>query len=251
MDDAIKRAATLLSGARNVAALTGAGFSKPSGIPDFRSSSGLWAQADPVEIASLRAFRHNPNGFYRWLAGLMEPILQALPNPAHLALATLEQAGRLGGVVTQNIDGLHQKAGSRRVYELHGHLRAITCLECGRQAPAEPLLSEARRGVAPRCSCGGPFKPDVVLFDELLPQGIFWLSRKVVEECDLLLVAGTSLEVAPACDLPLLALRRGARVIVVNLEPTYLDERADVVLREDVAVALPRIIGAALQAERS
>lgn len=247
MGEPIEHAAALLAGARRVAALTGAGFSRPSGIPDFRSPDGVWAQRDPAEVASLRAFRRDPDGFYAWLRGLLGPISAARPNPAHVALAQLEAAGRVCGVVTQNIDGLHQQAGSRRVFELHGNLRGATCLECGRQVPAEPLLPAVRRGVAPRCSCGGPFKPDVVLFDELLPQGVYWLARRAIEECDLLIVAGTSLEVAPACDLPLVAVGRGARVLIVNLEPTPLDARAHAVIHADVAVALPRIVGEALR----
>jgi NAD-dependent deacetylase len=246
MDEAIELATTLVAEARRVAVLTGAGYSRPSGIPDFRSPDGIWARSDPSEVASLRAFRRDPDAFYGWLTGLLGPIVAARPNPAHLALAALEAAGRVSGIVTQNIDGLHQKAGSRRVYELHGHLRSATCLECGRQVPMEPLLPTLRRGRAPRCSCGGAFKADVILFDELLPQGIFWLARKAIEECDLLLVAGTSLEVAPVCDLPLLATRRGARVVVVNLEPTYLDAHANAVVHADVATAIPQIVKAAL-----
>lgn len=246
MDDALARASELLAGARRVVALTGAGYSRPSGIPDFRSPEGVWATQDPIEVASLRAFRRDPDGFYAWLNGLIGPILAARPNPAHLALAELEAAGRLGGVITQNIDGLHQAAGSRRVFELHGHLRSATCLDCGRQVPVAPLLPAARRGRAPRCSCGGPFKPDVVLFDEGLPQGIFWLAQRALEECDLLLVAGTSLEVAPVCDMPLVAARRGAKVLIVNLAPTYLDAKADAVVRADVATAVPALVRAAV-----
>lgn len=246
MEQALERAAELVAGAQKVAVLSGAGFSRPSGIPDFRSADGVWARSDPSEVASLRAFRRDPDGFYQWLLGLLDPILAARPNPAHVAVAALEEAGRLSGVVTQNIDGLHQKAGSRRVFELHGHLRSATCVGCGRQVPGEPLLPAIRRGTAPRCSCGAAFKPDVVLFDEPLPQGIFWLSHQAIEDCDLLIVAGTSLEVAPACDLPLVATRRRARVVIVNLEATYLDAQADAVVREDVAVALPRMVQAAL-----
>lgn len=245
MNAVLKRATELVAGAKRIVALTGAGLSRPSGIPDFRSPDGLWARSDPSAVASLSAFRRDPDGFYGWLSDLLGPILAARPNPAHLALASLEQAGRLSALITQNIDGLHQRAGSRRVFELHGHLRAATCLECGRQVPAEPLLPLMRRGRTPRCTCGGLFKPDVVLFDELLPQGVMWLARKALDECDLLLVAGTSLEVAPVCDLPLVALGRGARVIVLNLEQTYLDERADVVIHEDVATALPAIVAEA------
>jgi NAD-dependent deacetylase len=246
----LARATELVAQAKRVAVLTGAGFSKPSGIPDFRSAAGLWAERDPFEVASLAAFQRDPDGFYSWLRGLLDTVLVACPNPAHLALAELELAGRLNGVVTQNIDGLHQRAGSRRVFELHGNLRGATCLECGRQVPAEPLLPTARRGKAPRCSCGGPFKPDVVLFDELLPQGMLWLAHKALDECDLLIVAGTSLEVAPACELPLSVARRGGRIVIVNLEPTYLDEQADVVLRADVASAIPAMVAGALPGRR-
>ena len=166
----------------------------------------------------------------------------ALPNPAHLALAQLERGGRLKAVITQNIDGLHQRAGSREVYELHGHMRSATCLDCERQVPAAPLIERVRRGKIPRCACGGLFKPDVVLFDELLPRGLFWLAQRAIETCDAVLVAGTALEVAPVCEMPLAALRRGARLIIVNQSETYLDERADVVLHEDVAEALPAIV---------
>jgi NAD-dependent deacetylase len=240
----LAQAADLVARARRVVALTGAGFSRPSGIPDFRSPEGLWAQCDPAEVASLGSFRRDPDRFYAWLRDLLEPIIAAQPNPAHLALAELEAEGRLSAVVTQNIDGLHQRAGSQRVFELHGHLRGASCPECERQVPMEPLLPAIRSGRAPRCSCGGAFKPNVVLFDDALPQGVFWLARQAITECDLLLIAGTALEVAPVCDLPLLAMRRGARVVIVNLEPTYLDAHAALVLREDVATAVPALVHA-------
>lgn len=234
----------MLRESQRIVALTGAGISRPSGIPDFRSDSGIWAHQDPFEVASLRAFHRDPQRFFSWLQGLLAPVMMAQPNPAHLALAELEARGRLRAVITQNIDGLHQAAGSRRVFELHGHLRTATCQGCGLQVPSEPLLPLVRRGQVPRCRCGGAFKPDVVLFDELLPQGLVWLAQKALEECDLLLVAGTSLEVAPVCDLPLLALRRGVPIVIVNLDATHLDERAAVVLHEDVAEALPTLVGA-------
>jgi NAD-dependent deacetylase len=240
--DTIARAAEIVRGARSVVALTGAGISVPSGIPDFRSDGGLWSLDDPMEVASLRAFRVNPQHFYAWFRPLLGRLLDAQPNPAHLALAALERAGALKALITQNIDGLHQRAGSREVYELHGHLRSATCLECERQAPTGPLLERVRHGEIPRCDCGGLFKPDVVLFDELLPRGLFWLAQRAIETCDALIVAGTSLEVAPVGDMPLVALRRGARIIIVNQSGTNLDERADVVLHEDVAEALPAIV---------
>lgn len=246
MNQDLKRAIDLAANAQRVVVLTGAGFSRPSGIPDFRSPEGLWSRSDPAEVASLHAFRRDPDGFYRWFKHLLEPILAARPNAAHLAVSAFESAGRVTGVITQNIDGLHQQAGSRRVYELHGHLRSATCFTCERQVPSEHLLPLIRQGRAPRCTCGGVFKPDVVLFDEALPRGLLWLAHALLEQCDLLIVAGTSLEVAPVCDLPLIALRRGARLIIVNLEATYLDARADAVIRDDVATVIPAIVSGAL-----
>jgi NAD-dependent deacetylase len=243
----IARAAEILHEARRVVALTGAGFSRPSGIPDFRSQDGLWKHDDPMAVASLSGFRADPRKFYSWVRPLIETIDNASPNPAHVELARLEHAGRLTAVITQNIDGLHQRAGSREVYELHGHLRSATCLDCEHQAPARPLIDQIRRGKIPRCACGGLFKPDVVLFDEMLPRGLFWLAQRAIEQSDAVLIAGTALEVAPVCDLPLAALRRGARLIIVNQSETYLDDRADVVLREDVAEALPAIADCRLQ----
>jgi NAD-dependent deacetylase len=238
----VDRAAEILRGARRVVALTGAGISTPSGIPDFRSTDGLWALEDPMTVASQRGFRADPRRFYDWFRPLLDQIIAARPNPAHVALAALEQAGQIHAVITQNIDGLHQRAGSREVYELHGHLRSATCLGCDRQAPAEPLLRKARGGDIPRCDCGDLFKPDVVLFDEMLPRGLFWLAQRALETCDALIVAGTSLEVFPVCEMPLTALRNGAPLIIVNKSETYLDEQADVVLHEDVSVALPAIV---------
>ncbi len=244
---AIEHAAQIVRGAQRIVALTGAGISRPSGIPDFRSEAGLWKLDDPMVVASLRGFHANPHRFYNWFRPLLKTIGTAQPNAAHVALAELEQSGRLKAVITQNIDGLHQRAGSREVYELHGHLRSATCLDCDRQAPAAPLLDRVRRGNVPRCSCGGVFKPDVVFFDEMLPRGLYWLAEYALEQCDALIVIGTALEVAPVCDMPLLARRHGARLIIVNQSETYLDDYADVVLREDVAVALPAIVDCTLQ----
>ena len=239
---AIAQAAELLHHARRIVALTGAGISRPSGIPDFRSDSGLWRADDPMEIASLRGFRANPQRFFRWMRPLLDTIGVAQPNPAHQALAMLGQLGKQIAVVTQNIDGLHQRAGSREVLELHGHIRSATCLGCGSQVPSAPLIPRVRRGEVPRCSCGGLLKPDVVLFDEMLPRGLYWLSERATRHCDAMIVAGTALEVAPACELPVLALDCGTPLIVVNQHPTFVDARASVVIRNDVALVLPAIV---------
>lgn len=240
----VAQAAEILRSARRAVVLTGAGISTPSGIPDFRSGSGLWLRDDPIEVASLRAFREQPARFYAWFRPMLEILVRAQPNPAHAALAALERNGILRAVVTQNIDSLHQRAGSREVFELHGHVRSATCLQCGQQMPSAPLLKQALQGKAPHCRCGGVMKPDVVLFEEDPPRGIYWLALHALERADAVIVAGTSLEVYPASDMPLAALKHGAPLIIVNKSETYLDERAAVVLREDVAVAFPQIVDA-------
>ncbi len=241
----IERAAELLRQAHYVVALTGAGISTPSGIPDFRSpKSGLWEQVDPMEVATIYAFRRHPERFFRWVQPLVRLILEARPNPAHRALARLEEAGLLKAVITQNIDGLHQRAGSQTVYEVHGHIREATCLQCYVPTPTDTLLEQVLlEGKVPRCPiCGGVLKPNVILFGEQLPVREMIAAQQAVRASDLMLVAGSSLEVAPAGDLPLLALEHGARLILINLGTTYLDQIAHVVIHADVAYVLPRLV---------
>ncbi len=241
----VRRAAELLRAARRAVALTGAGISTPSGIPDFRSrGSGLWERYDPMEVASLTAFRYHPERFYEWIRPMVSKILSAEPNPAHIALAQLEQMGLLLGVVTQNIDDLHQRAGSRRVVEVHGHLRAATCVSCYHKVAAnESMFALVKGGKVPRCErCAGVLKPDVVLFGEQLPGEAVHEAHEMIATSDLVLVIGSSLEVTPAALFPVEALNSGARLIILNHDPTYLDERADLIFRDDVAVVLPLIV---------
>ncbi len=238
-------AANLLRQTERAVALTGAGISTPSGVPDFRSpGSGLWERVDPMEVATLTAFRHNPARFYEWVRPLALLILRAQPNPAHLSLARLERAGRLIGVVTQNIDDLHRKAGSVNVLELHGHLREVTCVRCYRLFPTEPLVSGwVEGGDIPRCpDCGGVLKPNAVLFEEQLPYDVLRQAKQWMRTAEVVLIVGSSLEVMPAGLLPVEAANAGARLIIINREPTYLDERADAILRQDVAEVLPRLV---------
>ncbi|HLE13300.1 MAG TPA: NAD-dependent deacylase [Anaerolineales bacterium] len=238
-------AASLLRSAKKGVALTGAGISTPSGIPDFRSAgSGLWTRFDPFEVASLSAFRYRPEKFYAWMRSLAIEIVQARPNPAHLALASLEQVGLIQMVITQNIDSLHQRAGSLHVLEIHGTLQSLTCIGCyhryGASGFLEPYLET---GQIPRCpDCYQILKPDVVLFEEQLPVRAWLQAQQACESCDLLLVAGSSLEVMPVAGLPLRALEHGSHLILVNQSPTYLDERADFIFNEDVAVVLPHLV---------
>ncbi len=242
----IERAASLVYGSRHMIAFTGAGHSTPSGIPDFRSpQSGLWEKHNPMLVASIWAFRLNPKTFYDWVRPLVDTMLNAAPNPAHVALATLEQMGYLKTIITQNIDNLHQRAGSRRVLELHGHMREATCIRCYKQVPVDPSLEQTlREGRVPLCRCGGVLKPNVILFGEQLPIQTLNRAMEEARRCDLILVAGSSLEVTPAADIPFLAVANDARAIIVNREPTGFDSRADIVFHADVAEILPKLVRA-------
>jgi NAD-dependent deacetylase len=245
------RAADLLRSARCAVALTGAGISTPSGIPDFRSpGTGLWERVDPMAVGSLTAFRYDPEAFFAFLRPLACQILSAVPNAAHFALARLERAGRLVGVITQNIDQLHQRAGGRNVLEVHGNVGRATCIACYREVETAPYLEAfLEAGVIPRCpSCGGVVKPNVILFGEQLPRGPFETARAWCAASDLILVAGSSLEVTPVANLPQLALRNGAGLIIINREPTYLDGRAQAVFHEDVVEILPALAAEVLDA---
>jgi NAD-dependent deacetylase len=245
----IDRTAVLFRGARHAIALTGAGISTPSGIPDFRTpGTGLWEQDDPMEVASIQAFRRHPEAFYRWARPLVRLVQEAQPNPAHIALARMEAAGLLEAVLTQNIDGLHHRAGSENVLELHGHWRSVTCLACYCSVPAEEALAAVVRGEVPHCSaCGGVVKPDTVLFGEQLPSLVWIEAMEQVRKADLVLVAGSYLQVVPAAKLPAFVCAGGGHVIIVNNEETYADEFAAVVFREDVVEVLPRLAAALLE----
>ncbi len=241
----IRRAAELIVDSKYAVALTGAGISTPSGIPDFRSpGTGLWERFDPMSVASIFAFNLHPLAFYEWARPFGEALLKAKPNPAHYALAELEEMKLLSAVITQNIDGLHQKAGSKRVLEVHGHIREATCLKCHKVVPLEEEALErfVKRGEVPHCQCGGILKPNVVLFGEELPRRVLLEAWGEAENCDLMLVAGSSLEVAPASEIPLVAKRYGARLIITNYQPTPLDAQAEVVIHGDVAEVLPRMV---------
>ena len=245
MDAAIERALELMAESQRMVALTGAGISTPSGIPDYRSpKSGLWEQAlDMAEIATIYAFRRQPQTFYDWLRPLLGLIRAAAPNPAHVALAQLEAAGRLGAIITQNIDLLHERAGSRVVYEVHGHLRELICPACHHLLPADEALDAfLNAGVIPCCRrCHQVMKPNVVLFGEMLPRATMKAAMAAAQAADVMLVAGSSLEVAPAGELPALARANGARLILINRGPTHMDDVADVIIRGDVAEVLPRL----------
>ena len=227
-DRTISRLAELLRGHQPCVALTGAGVSTESGIPDFRSPTGIWAQFDPLEYATLGAFRRDPEKVWRFYGPRFAMLAEADPNRAHLALAELEQRGLLRSVITQNIDRLHERAGSRDVIEVHGSIRTSSCPRCGARYSFDDVLPLVEAGGgAPRCpACGAVLKPDVVFFDELLPEEAITRAFALAAEAALLLVIGSSLEVHPAAGLPLVTLAAGGSVVVVNRGPTPVDGRA-------------------------
>lgn len=240
----IQQASHLLLSAQHTVALTGAGISTPSGIPDFRSpGTGLWEQINPLMAASLTAFRHHPERFFEWARPIAQKIIDADPNPAHIALARLEKSGYLAGIVTQNIDDLHRRAGSEVVFEVHGHIREAVCVTCYSHHFSKKLLEAfIRTGEPPRCpECNGILKPNVVLVEEQLPYDIFRQATELFDQSDLILVIGSSLEVTPVAYLPLDPLDAGAHLIIINREPTYLDDRADFIFRQDLEIVLPRL----------
>jgi len=240
----IDQAAQLLRSSKLAVSFTGAGISTPSGIPDFRSpGSGLWNTYDPFEVASLTAFRRHPQNFFNWIKPLVKTARQAQPNLAHTCLARMEKAGFLRAVITQNIDGLHQKAGSSHVIELHGSAQSATCPLCFRKFGADWLPdSFLLNDRLPRCeNCGAVIKPDVVLFEELLPVDAWLEAERLCESADVILVIGSSLEVYPANSLPRTGLQRGARLIIVTRSRTPLDQYADFVFNQDLIEVVPHL----------
>jgi len=207
--------------------LTGAGVSTESGIPDFRSATGIWAQFDPSEYASLRAFRADPEKVWRFYKPRIAMLTGAAPNAAHLALAALERAGLVEAVITQNIDLLHERAGTRNLVEVHGSIRTASCPSCGASYPSDEVLTQFERDDAPRCAdCGAILKPDVVFFGELLPVDAIERAFALARSAALLLVVGSALEVYPVAALPEETLAAGGRVVLVNKGATAYDGRA-------------------------
>jgi len=223
--------------------MTGAGVSAESGIPTFRGEGGVWTKYDPVKVSSIDSFMADPASYWRVSRERGSLALAAKPNPGHNALADMEAAGHLVAIVTQNTDGLHQVAGSRHVIELHGSGRTVECMTCGRREPRADVQVRLEAEMPPRCqSCGSIFlKPTVVLFGEAMPVAAVEEAFTLAGRTDVVLVVGSSLVVYPAADVPLAALRAGARMIVVNADPTPFDRFANVVIYGRSGEVLPRI----------
>ena len=225
-----------------VVVLTGAGMSTESGIPDFRSSSGLWAEVDPMEVASIDAFRRDPVRVWRWYGPRIRSLLAAKPNDGHRALASLERSGHVAAIVTQNIDTLHTRAGSRDVTEVHGSIASFTCLACGRGETLDAVLAQLADAEAPRCpGCGEILKPGVVMFGELLPFEAMARAERLAREAGALLVVGSSLEVWPAAGLPGETVSAGGVLAILNRDPTMYDDVAALVVHEPAAVTLAAV----------
>lgn len=195
-------------------------------------------------VASIYGFRQKPEAFFDWIRPLARTVCLAQPNPAHTALARMETLGVIKTLITQNIDLLHTRAGSQHVLEIHGHMREATCGACFRIYSTELFLDDfIETGNIPHCpKCGGILKPNVILYGEQLPMKILREAEQAARDCDVMLIAGSSLEVAPVSQLPLMALERGARLILVNYEATYIDQRASITIHDNVADVLPRLL---------
>jgi NAD-dependent deacetylase len=248
--EAIERARAWIDGARRVVGLTGAGISTESGIPDFRGPQGVWTKNPGAEkMSTLQHYMADPDVRKQaWQNRLESPAWQAKPNGGHGAFVTLERRGTLDTLITQNIDGLHQMAGlsPERVVEIHGTMREVTCMMCGERAAMERALARVRAGEEdPACrSCGGILKSATISFGQALVPGDMLRAEQAARRCDLMLAVGSTLSVFPAAGVVPVAKDAGARVIIVNAEPTQMDDLADAVLRGSIGTILPLIVGA-------
>ena len=245
-EDLLRDAIELVQSSRRIVALTGAGISTESGIPDFRSPGSIWLKQPPVSYQDFISRPEARQQYWQTRRSLLEQVASARPNAAHYALAELEQRGMLLGIVTQNFDGLHQDAGnqSERIVELHGTSREAACTLCGTRSSMQELQQRVDAGeVDPTCSlCGGYLKAATILFGQRVPDVVLTRAKEMVNDCDLFMVIGSSLKVTPAATLPRQALNRDVPLIIINLQPTPLDDYADVIIHEQAGRVLPSLL---------
>lgn len=241
--DEVARLVELWEAHRPVLVFTGAGMSTASGIPDFRGKQGLWKGMDPAKVVSIEVFEENPREFYAFYRQRLAMIRSVQPNEGHRIVAELEEKGYVSAVITQNIDDLHGRAGSRRVFEVHGSVRSATCRRCGRRITGDELVEgiDSSPDGVPRCPCGGVFKVDVVLFGEPLPQDVWEGALAEAERASMAVVLGSSLVVYPAAYIPRIVKNRGGKLAIVNADPTPLDSMADVTIRADLVEVLREV----------
>jgi len=251
LEKQIEEAAHLVADARRVIVFTGAGVSTESGIPDFRGPGGLWSKYDPEDFTIERFLSDRAVRVKHWelLTGNEFIIADAAPNPGHYAIAELQTMGKLYGVITQNVDGLHQKAGVSEgmVFELHGDLSHAKCLSCSQRYPMQQVKEWLRQGIQePQCpACKGMLKPDAVFFGEQLPYEVLMESERRSRNCDLCLVLGSTLVVYPAASMPVHAFQAGARLVIINMGPTAMDDLATLRIEGKAGEVMPRIVAKA------
>jgi len=241
----IRKSAELLLNSKCAIALTGAGVSTESGIPDFRGDDGIWEKYKPEIYAQINNFIKDPSKFWQMAEKIAPTLFSAEPNPGHIALAELEHMDILKAIITQNVDELHQKAGAVLVYEVHGNINRFSCLGCRASYEKDHILRKLNTEKArpPTCDiCAAPIKPSVVLFGESLPTFEIYQSKALSQKADVMLIAGSSLMVAPVCDLPLYTLNEGGKVIIINDQPTDLDEKASIIIHHKTGIILPLIV---------
>ncbi len=246
LEQQLQDAAELMQQAKRIVALTGAGISTESGIPDFRSPGSIWLQQPPISYHDFISKPEARQQYWQTRRNLSAKVIAAQPNSAHLALAELERKQLLQGIITQNFDGLHHDAGNdaERIIELHGTSRAAACTLCGKRSSIKELQQRIDAGeIDPSCpDCGGFLKSATILFGQRVPEAELTRARELAASCDLFLVIGSSLKVTPAATLPRIALKNYIPLIIINLQPTPLDDYADIVIREKAGVVLPPLV---------
>ena len=243
MEDFIKKLRKVIFNSKKLVAFTGAGVSSESGIPTYRGTGGLWNKYDPSKYASYNYFLEDPSYYWQFFRDVRYPLLKpAKPNAAHYVLVELEKRGILNQLITQNIDGLHQMAGQTNVCELHGNTRQIKCMDCKNKFTMDEIFQQIKKEVPPHCSCGGLLRPDVVLFGESLPQEALKKAWHAAQTCDTFLVVGSSLLVYPAAQIPLIAKENNAVLVIINIDETPLDHKADLVIQKSASGVLSGII---------
>lgn len=243
MEGAISKLKKFVSTSDQIVAFTGAGFSAESGISTFRGAGGLWSKYDPSIYADINVFMQDSTYYWNFFRDERYPVIKkAKPNDGHYALVELETRGKLYRVITQNIDGLHQVAGQSDVIELHGNTRKVNCLNCDKTYTMDEAYKILQKELPPRCSCGGVLKPGTILFGEPLPQVALDMAMLASKNCDMFLVLGSSLVVYPAASMPKIAKRNGATLVIINIDPTPLDDTADLVINESASKVLSALI---------
>lgn len=245
LEEKIEKIAELIQNSNNIVILTGAGMSTESGIADFRSpNTGLWEKVDPYEFGSINSYVANTSKNLKFMLEMGMTIFQAKPNKGHKSITKLQKMGKLKGVVTQNIDGLHQKAHTKNIVELHGTANEARCIRCHKVFPITTMINQVLQGnYSPSCEeCNGLLKPNAIFFGEPLLSETLINADKMIEECDLMIVLGSSLIVYPAAHYPDKALSIGAKLVIINIQETHIDDYAEVVIHEKIGEVFPQIV---------